>query len=52
MRITDLLSKDAIRLRVTANSKNEIIQKMVSLMYDTGKITNKKEFEKIVLKRE
>ena len=52
MRITDLLSRDAVELNVSAGSKNEIIQKMVDLMDKTGNISDKKEYERLVFERE
>lgn len=52
MRITDLLKKEAIELNVTANSKEEIIRKMTDLMYRTGNISDKSEYERLVFERE
>ena len=52
MRITDLLSKEAIELNVEAKDKNDIIDKMTLLMKKTGRINNLEEYKKLVLKRE
>lgn len=52
MKITDLLSKNAIQLKGKANSKEEVINKMVDLMISNGNITNKEEYKKVILERE
>ena len=39
MKITDLLSKDAIKLNGIANSKQDAINKLVDLMAKNGKST-------------
>lgn len=52
MRITDLLSKEAIELNVEAKDKNDIIDKMTQLMKKTGRINNLEEYKNLVLKRE
>ena len=46
MRITDLLSKEAIELNVEAKDKNDIIDKMTLLMKKTGRINNLEEYYK------
>ncbi len=52
MKITDLLSEESIALKVKANSKEEIIKKVVDMMNDTGNIEDKSEYERLVLARE
>ena len=52
MRITDLLSKEAIELNVEAKDKNDIIDKMTQLMQKTGRINHLEEYKNLVLKRE
>lgn len=52
MKITDLLSEDSIALKVKANSKEEIIKKVVDMMDATGNIKDKAEYEKLVFARE
>ncbi len=42
MRITDLLQKQAIDLHVTASSKQDAIDKIVSLMVKTGCIQGRR----------
>ena len=52
MKITDLLSKNAIQLNAKPVNKNETINKLVDLMMKNGNITDKEEYLKTVLKRE
>lgn len=52
MKITDLIHKDAIDLKVEASKKEEILRKAVELMNKNGNITNKDEYLKLVMKRE
>ena len=52
MKITDLLSEEAIQINGVANSKNEVIDKMVDLMTKKGNINDKEKYKQAVLKRE
>ncbi len=52
MKITDLLSKNAIQLNAKPVNKNETINKLVDLMMKNENITDKEEYLKTVLKRE
>ena len=52
MKITDLLSAEAIDLNVTASSKNDVLEKAVELMNRTGNITNKEQYLAAVFARE
>ena len=52
MKITDLLSKDAIKLNGIANSKQDAINKLVDLMAKNGNLTDKEKYKQVVLKRE
>ena len=52
MKITDLLSKDAIKLNGIANSKQDAINKLVDLMAKNGNLTDKEKYTQVVLKRE
>lgn len=52
MKITDLLSKDAIKLNCIANSKQDAINKLVDLMAKNGNLTDKEKYTQVVLKRE
>lgn len=44
MKITDLLTKDAIKLNVKAKNKEDAINKAVDLMEKQGVVTNKDEY--------
>ena len=52
MKITDLLTKEAIDLNVKATNKKDVIEKAVELMKHNGNINNKEEYLKLVMKRE
>ena len=52
MKITDLFSKDAIKLNGIANSKQDAINKLVDLMAKNGNLTDKEKYKQVVLKRE
>lgn len=52
MRITDLINKDAIDLKVKASDKEEILKKAVELMNNNGNIINLDEYLNLVMKRE
>ena len=52
MKITDLLSKDAIKLNGIANSKQDAINKLIDLMAKNGNLTDKEKYKQVVLKRE
>lgn len=52
MKITDLLSKDAIKLNGIANSKQDAINKLVDLMAKNGNLADKEKYTQVVLKRE
>ena len=52
MKITDLLNEEAIQINGVANSKNEVIDKMVDLMTKNGNINDKEKYKQTVLKRE
>lgn len=52
MKITDLLTEDAIDLQVKAQSKSDLIHQMVNLMDQTGEITDRNHYETLVLERE
>ena len=52
MKITDLLSKDAILLDGMANSKQDAINKLVNLMAKNGNLTDKEKYKQVVLRRE
>lgn len=52
MKITDLLSVDAIDLQVVASNKNEILKKAVALMTKQGNIADEEQYLEAVFARE
>ncbi len=52
MRITDLLSKDAISLGVSVSSKENAIDTLIELMDKNGNLKDKAQFKKGILERE
>ena len=47
MRITDLLDVRSISLNGTASDKTDILNKMVDLMVESGKINDKEKYAKV-----
>lgn len=52
MKISELLDSKAIRLNASANNKQDALKNIINLIAETGNITDKKEYEKVVFKRE
>jgi len=52
MRITDLLSKESIRLDGVSSTKKETIRAMADLMEKSGKISDKNAYVEGLIKRE
>ena len=52
MKITDLLGKNAIDLKVSAASKEEVLKKAIDLMVKQGNIADKEAYTKAVFARE
>ena len=52
MKITDLLSKNAIKINGVASNKEDAINKLIDLMAQNGNITDKEKYRQVVLKRE
>lgn len=52
MRIIDLLNKEAIKLNTVAESKEQAIDKLISLHKEVGNISDDKTFKQEILKRE
>ena len=52
MKITDLLSKNAIKLNGIANDKTDVINQMVDLMMNNGNIIDKEAYKSTVMQRE
>ncbi|OLS40628.1 PTS fructose transporter subunit IIABC [Bacillus sp. MRMR6] len=52
MRITELLTKETINLSLKSNQKSDVIEELVTVLDTAGKLTNRSEFKKAILKRE
>ncbi len=52
MKIIELLDRDSIILNLEASTKLEAIEELVDKLSSTGKLNNKEEFKKVILKRE
>ena len=52
MKITDLMSKEAIKIHGHASSKMDAIEQMVSLMYRQGNVSDKEVYKQAVIERE
>lgn len=52
MYIKDFLSKKAIEPKLKARTKEEVLEELTSLLEKTGKLTDKKEFLKVIEERE
>jgi len=52
MKITELLTKETIKLNLGSGSKGEVISELVTVLDSAGKLNNKEEYEKAVLNRE
>ena len=52
MKITELLSKDTIILKLKSKTKSEVINELTDKLYNAGKLNDKEEYKKAILKRE
>ena len=52
MRITDLLSKESIKLNLSSKTKPEVIDEMVDLVDASGNLNDKQEYKEAILARE
>ncbi|MFH7820484.1 PTS fructose transporter subunit IIABC [Neobacillus thermocopriae] len=52
MKITELLSINTIQLHLEGNQKIEVVEQLVDMLYQAGKVTNREEFKAAILKRE
>ena len=52
MQIKDFLSKEAIKLRLEARTKEEVLEELTTLLEKTGKIIDRKEFLRVIRERE
>lgn len=52
MKVTDLLTEDLIDLNLDADSKEEVITKLVAILDKAGKLDNRDDFYQAIKKRE
>ena len=52
MKITELLGKNTIILDLKSKTKTEVIDELVDKLYNAGKLNDKEEYKKAILKRE
>lgn len=52
MQIKDFLNKEAIKLRLEARTKEEVLEELTSLLEKTGKVIDRKEFLRVIRERE
>lgn len=52
METKDMFSKARINFDLKANSKDDVIDELIEVLYEDGKVTNKDELKKAVIKRE
>lgn len=52
MKITELLEKDTIKIRLDAENKAGVIDELVNILDSAGKLNDKEEYKNAILKRE
>ncbi|WP_010241012.1 PTS sugar transporter subunit IIA [Clostridium arbusti] len=52
MATKDMFSKERINFNLKANSKEKVIDELIEVLYEDGKVTDKEELKKAVIKRE
>ena len=52
MKIAELLGKDTIKLNLKANSKMEVLDQLVDVLYDAGRLNDRELYKEEILKRE
>lgn len=52
MTTRDMFSKERVKFNLSAVSKDEVIDELIDILAKDGKITDREEFKKAVLKRE
>ncbi|OAA95049.1 PTS fructose transporter subunit IIABC [Clostridium coskatii] len=52
MKITELLEQSTIKLKLDSNTKLEVIDELINILDSAGKLNNKDEYKKQILKRE
>lgn len=52
MRITELLTKETINLSLTSSTKTGVIEELVTVLDNAGKLSDRTEYKKAIIKRE
>lgn len=52
MRISELLSKETIKLNLKADKKQDVIDQLVDVLYNAGRLKDKEKYKEAILKRE
>lgn len=52
MDIKVMFSKERVKFNLKAENKSQVIDELIDVLYEDGKILNKEEFKKAVVKRE
>ncbi|MEY8000236.1 fructose-specific PTS transporter subunit EIIC [Clostridium sp. Mt-5] len=52
MKITELLEKNTIKLKLESDTKSEVINELVNILDSAGKLNDREEYKKQILKRE
>lgn len=52
MSAKEMFSKERVKFNLEASSKGEVIDELIDILYKDGKLKDKEEFKKAVLKRE
>ncbi len=52
MNTKDMFSKERVKFNLTSSSKMEVIEELIDILIQDGKILDKEEFKRAVLKRE
>lgn len=52
MSVKEMFSKDRVKFDLKATTKDEVINELISILVETGKVSDKEVFKQAVLKRE
>jgi PTS system fructose-specific IIA component/PTS system nitrogen regulatory IIA component len=52
MSVKEMFSEDRVKFDLKASNKNEVLDELIDILVDTGKVIDKDVFKKAVLKRE
>jgi PTS system nitrogen regulatory IIA component len=52
MKITDFLSKDCIKIGLKSKGKKEVLEELVDILVESGKVKDKKKVMQVLLERE